>query len=51
MIKKSLHSLSNQIKTFWNFLLTIFKILCLINGKNFLPNLKTERWALVSAIK
>ena len=36
MIKKSLYSLSNQIQTFLNFELTIFKISYLINYKSFL---------------
>ena len=40
-----------KFKLFLNFWLTIFKILYLINGKSILPNLKSESWALVSAIK
>ena len=44
------NSLRNQIHTFLNFWLTIFKISYLINRKSFLLNLKYENWTLVSAI-
>ena len=51
MIQKSLHSLSNQIQSFLNFKLTIFKMLYLINYQSFYLNSKSESWALVSAIQ
>ena len=51
ILKKSLHSLRNQNQTFQNFQVTGFEITYLINGKSFLHNLKSDSWALVSAIK
>ena len=46
---KSLHSLSNKIHFLFVWL-NIFKISYHINWKSFWPNLKSERWALISAI-
>ena len=47
---KSLHWLSNQNQTFFNFWFTIFKISYFINWRSFWHILKSESWALVSAI-